>query len=262
MVVFFDIDGTIVDDDTQIIPESAVRAVERLRQNGHLAVVNTGRPYSHIDPRVRGMDFGGWVCGCGMEILVDGKWLLRRHPEDSVCLAVRDAVRECGMQVLYEGRDNGTIYADGQLSTHPKLAAEANRMIAKGFPVVEIDTLPVPRFMKGVTYDCDGCRREEFLARISPWFDCIDRGNTMVEMVLQGSSKAGGMLQLLELLGLPREDTLAIGDSTNDLPMFAVARHTACMGNGMQQLKEQAEFVTASVLDDGIEKALRHYGLI
>ena len=30
MVVFFDIDGTIVDDDTQIIPESAVRAVERL----------------------------------------------------------------------------------------------------------------------------------------------------------------------------------------------------------------------------------------
>ena len=32
MVVFFDIDGTIVDDATQIIPASAVRAVERLRQ--------------------------------------------------------------------------------------------------------------------------------------------------------------------------------------------------------------------------------------
>ena len=74
MVVFFDIDGTVVDDDTQIIPESAVRAVERLRENGHLAVVNTGRPYSHIDPRVRQMAFGGWICGCGMEIRLYDGW--------------------------------------------------------------------------------------------------------------------------------------------------------------------------------------------
>ena len=89
MVVFFDIDGTIVDDRTQIIPESAVRAVERLGENGHLAVVNTGRPYSHIDPRVREMAFGAWICGCGMEIkLRDGL---------SAGLRSRMSAAECGM---------------------------------------------------------------------------------------------------------------------------------------------------------------------
>ena len=51
MVVFFDIDGTLVDDDSQVIPASAVEAVKQLRLNGHTPVVNTGRPYSHIDPR-------------------------------------------------------------------------------------------------------------------------------------------------------------------------------------------------------------------
>ena len=51
MVVFFDIDGTVVDNDTQIIPESTVEAVRLLRKNGHLPVVNTGRPYGHVDPR-------------------------------------------------------------------------------------------------------------------------------------------------------------------------------------------------------------------
>ena len=59
MVVFFDIDGTVVDEETQLIPESTVRAVEKLRENGHIAVVNTGRPLSHIDPRVRQLDFSG-----------------------------------------------------------------------------------------------------------------------------------------------------------------------------------------------------------
>ena len=57
MVIFFDIDGTIVDDGTQIIPRSTIESVEKLRALGHIPVVNTGRPYSHIDPRVRAMAF-------------------------------------------------------------------------------------------------------------------------------------------------------------------------------------------------------------
>ena len=97
---------------------------------------------------------------------------------------------------------------------------------------------------------------------MEPYFTCIDRGSTMIEMVLGGCSKAGGMEELLRHLGVSREDTLAIGDSTNDLPMFAAAGHTACMGEGMEALKQEAEFITANVMDDGIEKALKHFGLI
>ena len=80
MVVFFDIDGTIVDDATQIIPESAVEAIGALRRNGHLPVVNTGRPFGHIDPRVRAMDFGGWICGCGMEVILNGEFVYQDYP--------------------------------------------------------------------------------------------------------------------------------------------------------------------------------------
>ena len=86
MVVFFDIDGTIIDEQTQSIPESAVRAIRRLRENGHIPVVNTGRPYTHIDPRVREMAFAGWVCGCGMEVLLDGKWIVREMPLTEKCI--------------------------------------------------------------------------------------------------------------------------------------------------------------------------------
>lgn len=261
MVVFFDIDGTIVDEDTQQIPLSTIRAVERLGENGHVAVVNTGRPYSHIDPRVRAMAFGGWVCGCGMEIRLNGRWLVRSAPDLALCRYVRDSVRECGMQVLYE-TDDGAILTDGPLSVHPTAELEVRRMREKGFAIREIDSLPQPCFMKLVTYDWPGCRREEFLRRMEPYFTCIDRGNTMLELVLKGCSKAGGMERLLDHLGVGKADALAIGDSTNDLPMFLAAGHTACMGGGMAELKAHAEFITDTVLKDGIEKALAHFHLL
>jgi len=261
MVVFFDIDGTIVDEETQQIPQSAIRAVVELKKRGHIAVVNTGRPLSHIDPRVRQMDFSGWVCGCGMEVFLNGDWLYRKAPDPELCRYVRDSVRELGMQVLYETVD-GEMVSDGEHSVHPIAMQEVERMRKKGFAVPQLDDLPKLQFLKLMTYDWPGCNREEFLRRMEPHFTCIDRGNTMVELVLKGCSKAAGMEALLHHLGAKKEDTLAIGDSTNDLPMFAVAGHTVCLGGGMQELKDRAEYITDTVMNDGVEKALKHFGLI
>ena len=67
---------------------------------------------------------------------------------------------------------------------------------------------------------------------------------------------------LLKALGVSREDTLAIGDSTNDLPMFHTAGHTVCMGGGMAELKAVSDYITAPVMEDVIAKALKHFGLL
>ena len=149
MVVFFDIDGTIVDNATQIIPDSAIRAVERLRENGHIPVVNTGRPYAHIDPRVREMAFSGWVCGCGMEVLLEGTWLHRDHPSPELCRLVRDTARDCGMQALYEPAEPG-VFTDGQWSRHPLIQKETRQMAGKSFFVRPLED-GKPRFLKMVT---------------------------------------------------------------------------------------------------------------
>jgi hydroxymethylpyrimidine pyrophosphatase-like HAD family hydrolase len=114
MVIFFDIDGTIVHDESQIIPESAIRAVEALAAAGHTPIINTGRPYSHIDPRVRAMAFAGWVCSGGMEVYVDGKWLQKYRMSEEVRKVVIEAVRECRMQVIYEAV--GGFLLDGEHS--------------------------------------------------------------------------------------------------------------------------------------------------
>lgn len=260
MVVFFDIDGTLVDYKTQIIPESAIRAVKQLKENGHIPVVNTGRPYSHIDPRVRAMDFSAYICACGMETMLNGQWLSRRTTDPELCRYVRDSVRECDMYITYEA-DNGALLLDGKNSDHPLPQLEAAGMRSRGFDILEIDSLPRPEFIKFCTYTKEHSKLQAFLERMEPHFDMIDRV-TLQEFTAKGCSKAAGMLELLEALGIPQEDTLAIGDSTNDSAMFAVAAHSACMGEGMEELKREAEFITANVMDDGIEKALRHFNLL
>ena len=93
-------------------------------------------------------------------------------------------------------------------------------------------------------------------------FDYFIHVGTMIEYTKRGNTKAKGMERLLQALNVPKEETFAIGDSGNDLPMFAMAGTTICMGNGMEIAKQNADFVTDSVLEDGIYNALKHYGLI
>ena len=97
---------------------------------------------------------------------------------------------------------------------------------------------------------------------MEPYFEPTIRANTMIEFVKQGHTKAEGMERFLKKLNVPKEEIFAIGDSENDLPMFAMAGTTICMGDGVETVKQQADYVTDPVLDDGIFNALRHFGLI
>ena len=260
MVVFFDIDGTVVDNDTQIIPESTVEAIHRLREKGHLPVVNTGRPYGHVDPRVRAMDFGGWICACGMEVILNGEYLHRDYPSKEACRQIAEAAHRYGLLIQAEGETE--LFYDETMTYSGFSAREAVRLAKKGIQVVPFSAVPDFSFVKFVTHDIEGSDRAAFLKVAEAEFDCFIHEGTMIEYAKRGNTKARGMERLLAALNVPKEETFAIGDSGNDLPMFALAGTTICMGNGMDIAKEKADFVTDSVLEDGIWKALKHYGLI
>jgi Cof subfamily protein (haloacid dehalogenase superfamily) len=260
MVVFFDIDGTVMDYETQIIPESAVEAIRLLRKNGHIPVVNTGRPIGHVDPRVQKLDFSGWICSCGMELILDNEIIYKDYPSEDECRFILDLSHRCRMAIQTEGHDS--LLFDADMPYHPLGLREAQRLGAQGLRVEPFQEAKDLQFIKFVSYDTPGCRREEFLEGISETFDAIIRGNTLIEYVKKGHSKAEGMERFLSKLNIPREETFAIGDSENDLPMFAIAGTTVCMGDGVESVKAVADYVTDPVLEDGVFNALRHFGLI
>ena len=261
MVIFFDIDGTIIDDHTHEIPPSAIRAVEQLKQNGHIPIINTGRPFFQVDPRVKQMAFRGFACGCGMEVLLDGHWLVREKPSLALRQRSVEVSRTYHMCSFYETQDGG-ILLDGAHSVHPIMSKEVERLRRAGFPIHQLEEEGEPDFVKFVTFSGEGGDAAGFKRALEADYTIIDRENGMYELVLKGFSKAAGMELILRHLDAEEKNTLAIGDSTNDLPMFRLAKHTVCMGGGMDEVKKMCEYVTAPVMEDGVEKALKHYGLI
>lgn len=62
----------------------------------------------------------------------------------------------------------------------------------------------------------------------------------------RGVDKGSGLRFLASHLGIPMEETLAIGDNYNDLPMLRAAGLGVCVANGLAAVKAEADVITAS----------------
>lgn len=75
-------------------------------------------------------------------------------------------------------------------------------------------------------------------------------------------SKAEGIDRMLARFGIGLDETMAFGDGGNDIPMLRHVGTSVAMGNAAPEVKQAADYVTTSVDDHGIARALRHFGLI
>lgn len=63
-------------------------------------------------------------------------------------------------------------------------------------------------------------------------------------------------------LGLDPQLTMAFGDGGNDTAMIKAAGIGIAMGNALDSLKQEADYTTTSVDDDGIWNAMQHFHLV
>jgi HAD superfamily hydrolase (TIGR01484 family) len=75
------------------------------------------------------------------------------------------------------------------------------------------------------------------------------------------ANKFHGVEALRKLVGLPKEQTLAIGDGENDIALFENAGLSIAMGNASDALKAAADYVVADVSEDGFVEAMERFVL-
>jgi len=256
-LLFFDIDGTLLEEKTGIIPDSAVEAVKKARENGHLAFINSGRTASFIGGEVDKIEFDGILAGCGTYIEYQGKVLEHKTLSKELQDKVLDLLHECRIDAIVEGRYHN--YFD----VPEKIWVKEFREFAEKYPFPcgtwEDEDI---KFDKFFMYASENSDFDSFYKALKDEFDFIDREQGFYEVLPKGCSKANSVRYMVEYLGMSMEDTVSFGDSNNDLPMLECTNISVGMGNGSRGVLEKVTFVTKCVEEDGIQYAMKHFGLI
>ena len=92
-----------------------------------------------------------------------------------------------------------------------------------------------------------------------PGLSVVSGGTDNLEITAPTASKGTALLALADHLGIPHEQTMACGDSENDLEMLKAAGFAVAMANSEACILPYADAVTASNEEDGVAKAIAQY---
>ena len=257
--LFFDIDGTILSEVTGKIPDSAIEALKAAKAKGHLLFINTGRTMSSIPIQLKRFEFDGYLCGCGTYLTYRDEVLFSRSIERKRGRAILDKMMECKIDGIAEGTED--VYLPSRISRFDKL--ESSRRYFQRSGLGQELYLEKDDFIydKVFTYADEKSDTKAFFDFIREDMEVIDRGNNTYEVIQKGYSKATACEFILKKFGMELEQAYVFGDSTNDISMFEYAVHTVAMGVHAAELEPYTEYITSEVEQDGIAKAIRHYGL-
>lgn len=265
--VFVDIDGTLC-DSRQRVPDSAVRALSRVRERGHRLFVCTGRSVPEIYPRFIDLGFEGVVGGAGGYAAVGDTVLLdERMPAEHVRILTA-LWEELDAFFIWQGPDQmgpSEGYLDffvPRAGTHPEDWIEYAQSISPF--IVDIDG---GAFTKVTAYvPPNNASMEAVTEALPDGYRAIigsvgAAGYVPFEILPTRLSKAVGIQAVCKHVGIALSDTVAIGDSNNDVEAVACAAVGISIGGGCEELVAVADIVAPGVCEDGLAWALAAAGL-
>ncbi len=253
-IVFFDIDGTLIDMQTKKITAPTVEMLHRLQANGVKICIATGRS-PVVLPRIEGVEFDAYLTFNGSLCYNrEGVIFSNPIPHEDVLRFIRNAAA-LGRPVCVSTRDrlaaNGT---DTDLADYFAIANEKVQ-IADDFEAVCSED--IYQLMLG-------CRAKDYPAlldgvpgaKIAAWWD------RAVDVIPASGGKGIGIEKMLEYYRLDKSEALAFGDGNNDREMLLAVGTGVAMENASPELKAIADEICGPVYADGIYHYCAENGLI
>ncbi|MBQ5473049.1 MAG: HAD family phosphatase [Treponema sp.] len=266
-LIAFDLDDTLLNKELTISPKT-VEAIQKAVDKGIYVVLCSGRAENGILPYVRALNIAGRQHGRYL-IGINGASVLDLHTrlpiysqklDGETLNFVYEEAKKRGLpaqvydpSTIYASEDNAWTQIDAQMcKLNLKIEANFGQFLEKGHPkmVIPAEPVDVAKFLPFLKEKLEG-KADVFISK--PYF---------LEVMPAGVGKGPTILWLADYLGIPREQTMAFGDSMNDESMIRDCEYGVAMCNGLEYIKDIARFITRkSNNEDGIADFLESFVL-
>lgn len=256
--IFFDVDGTLVSFKTHKVPKSTLEAIEEAQKKGVLIFVATGRPKTSLyrGNNVNEINFDGYVTMNGQYCFKKNGEIIYKNfiPKEDISNLI-EFINENNIPCnFFEEEENYINFIDERVE---ELMKEIN--------------LPLPKIV-----DINIAKDRE-IYQLNPYINAEEQSKLMekmpnsiatrwsplfVDVIPKIGGKHIGISKIMEYYSLKREEIMAFGDGGNDVTMIEFVGTGVAMGNAVDELKEIADYITDTVDNDGIAKALRYFKVI
>ncbi|MCJ8010842.1 Cof-type HAD-IIB family hydrolase [Paenibacillus sp. KQZ6P-2] len=253
-IAFFDIDGTLVNEEKQI-PQDTIEAIAELKRSGVEAVIATGRAPYFFKSLAEQLGIESYVSLNGGYVVYKGKAIYSRPiPREQVESLVNHAAKH-----------KHTLVFEGASDFSSNNAEDTFMLDAVGSLKVDLPKYDPDFWRTEDVYQVflhNEADHEHLYMNAVPGLRYIRWHPTAMDVLPTESSKAEGINAMLRLLNIKHEEAVAFGDGLNDKEMLEVVGLGIAMGNSHEDLKPYADYITTHVDEGGIVNGLKYAQLI
>lgn len=244
--------------ETHQIPPSTILALTQAKANGHKVFIATGRPpiiitnLGAIEHLIDGyVTTNGALCFIGEQTVA-----CHAIPQEDAKLVVDDSIKKNYGLIMVGEKDVAVLDPNG----------DVDRIFRQHLAVQNLELAkPVEKVLEQRVLQMTPFFPEEYEKELMARLPSCTSGRwhpEFTDITAKQADKGQGLLAIAKQAGLGPKFTMAFGDGGNDLSMIRTAGIGVAMGNALDSLKQEADYVTTSVDDNGIRHALQHFNLI
>ncbi|MBO7344668.1 MAG: HAD family hydrolase [Clostridia bacterium] len=257
-----DFDGTLGVND-HIEPE-VVQAIKEYTEKGGIFVIVTGRMHSMIVPICHKYGLKGLIVSYqgsvirdieSGEILVNGGIDYPLAMQITKELLVEDGVRIVADmdEIMY--CENLSLYTKyhkdfAEIKIVDDLCAEIQKI---GHVVSKVVAAGDPEIIQKLT--------QKYSKKYAGKLICNGGADVLMEVVSPKYSKGNAVKFLSSYYGIPFDQIIAVGDSTNDIELVNGTWHGVAVGNAKEELKQVADEITVPFKENPVKVLLEKYCL-
>ncbi|MGB6408146.1 MAG: HAD family hydrolase [Planococcus donghaensis] len=270
--IFLDMDGTILNHYNEVSPETK-QVIDQLRDHGTFVFIATGRSADELAEMLpEGFAVDGVITANGMAGYIGDEIVFEHTLSLELVKTIIEKARE--RKIYYELFPHGSqrvvleqdkSFVEAAIRDPKPDSVQINEWISRQKAIEEdiewTSEITGNHFSKFYFFARTRDEIEAWKAELKDLqkemnFSMTPSSPHNAEVMVAEINKASGIQEMLERFGLTGCETLAIGDSDNDLKMFEYVNHAVAMKNAPDHIKEKVDEVTEFTCD---ENGVSHY---